>query len=197
LLEASVAAHQRAVALESKIRTSVVHTWFLQRDYARVASTRLEDNPYIVAVSLAEVGRGNEALPVLRALEEKIKTRMNDFMMSARTLIEGDAPASIAAIRRISGSAFSDPEGLLYLTRHLTHLGEGNAALELFERAVGGGFLCHPTMASDPWLDPVRKRPEFAKLLERAKTQHQSAKQEFERLEGDRILGTAARAEGA
>src|SRR6201995_3909561 len=27
LLEASAAAHQRAVALESKIRTSVVHTW--------------------------------------------------------------------------------------------------------------------------------------------------------------------------
>ena len=38
LLEASVAAHSRAVALEPKIRTSVPHTWFLQRDYARVAS---------------------------------------------------------------------------------------------------------------------------------------------------------------
>src|SRR5712692_333604 len=76
LLEASVAAHTRAVALEPKIRTSVVHTWFLQRDYARVASMRIEDNPYIVALSLAEVGRKDEALPVLRTLEAKIKTRM-------------------------------------------------------------------------------------------------------------------------
>ena len=91
LLEASVAAHARAVALEPKIRTSVLHTWFLQRDNARVASTRIEDNPYIVALSLAEVGRKDEALPVLRALEEKIKTRMRDFMMAARTMIEGDA----------------------------------------------------------------------------------------------------------
>jgi DNA-binding winged helix-turn-helix (wHTH) protein/tetratricopeptide (TPR) repeat protein len=196
LLEASVAAHRRAVALESKIRTSVVHTWFLQRDYTRVASTRLEDNPYIVALSLAAIRRGHEALPVLRALEEKIKTRMRDFMVSARALIEGDTATSIEAIGRISASAFGDPEGLLYLTRHLAHLDEGDAAVELFDRVVVGGFFCYPAMASDPWLDSVRNRPEFTKLLQRAKEQHQSAKREFERLEGDRILEIVARAEG-
>ncbi len=49
LLEASVAAHSLAIALEPKIRTSVPHTWFLQGDHARVASLRIEDNPYIVS----------------------------------------------------------------------------------------------------------------------------------------------------
>jgi hypothetical protein len=33
--------------------------------------------------------RGNEAIAALRTLEEKIKTRMRDFMMAARTMIEG------------------------------------------------------------------------------------------------------------
>jgi tetratricopeptide (TPR) repeat protein len=88
LLEASVAAYARAVALEPTIRTSVVHTWFLQRNHERVASTRLEDNPYIVALSLAEVGRRNEAVTALRAREERVQTRMRDFMMAARTMIE-------------------------------------------------------------------------------------------------------------
>src|SRR5215831_5945438 len=111
LLEASVAAYARAVALEPAIRTSVVHTWFLQRNYKRVASTRLEDNPYIVAMSLAEVGRGNEAAATLRTLEEKTKTRIRDFMMAARTMIEGDRASSVSAVRRIVESAFSDPEG--------------------------------------------------------------------------------------
>lgn len=47
---------QRACSpLEPKIRTIVVHTWFLRRDYDGVTSTKLEDNPYIVALSLAEV----------------------------------------------------------------------------------------------------------------------------------------------
>jgi len=197
LLEASVAAYARAVALEPTIRTSIVHTWFLQRDNKRVASTKLEDNPYIVALSLAEVGRGNEAVAMLRTLEEKIKTRIRDFMIAARTMIEGDAAGGIAAVGRIVDSAFSDPEALLYLTRHLAHLNQIDAALELFERVVRGGFFCYPAMSSDPWLDPVRKRPEFTRLLEKAEQQHQVAAREFARLEGDRILGIRIRAGSA
>ncbi len=57
LLDASAAAHARAVALEPKIRTSVPHTWFLQQDHVRVATLRVEDNPYIVSLSLAEGSR--------------------------------------------------------------------------------------------------------------------------------------------
>jgi tetratricopeptide (TPR) repeat protein len=193
LLEASVAAYERAVALEPTIRTSIVHTWFLQRDNKRVASTKLEDNPYIVALSLAEVGRGSEAVAALRTLEEKIKTRMRDFMMAARTMIEGDAAGSLAAVRRIVASEFRDSEGLFYLTRHLSHLKQIDAALELFERVVGGGIFCYPAMSNDPWLDPIRERPEFMKLLETAEKQHQVAEEEFARLEGDRILGIGTR----
>jgi TolB-like protein len=191
LLEASAAAHARAAALEPAIRTSIVHTWFLQRDYKRVASTRLEDNPYIVALSLAEVGRGGEAAAMLRTLEEKTATRMRDFMRAARTMIEGDAEGSIAAIGRIVHSAFGDPEGLLYLTRHLAHLNQVDAALELFERVVGGGICCHPALCGDPWLERVRERAEFVRLLDRVEQQHRAAAKEFARLEGDRILGSA------
>lgn len=191
LLEASVAAHSRAMALEPKIRTSVPHTLFLQRDYALVASMRIEENPYIVAVSLAEVGRKDEALPVLRTLEEKLKTRMRDFIMAARTMIEGNAAASVAAVGRIVASEFSDPEGLFYLTRHLAHLNQPDSALDLLDRVVGGGFFCYPAMSSDPWLDPIRKKPRFAKLLGRAEQQHHAAAKEFTRLEGNRILGIA------
>jgi DNA-binding winged helix-turn-helix (wHTH) protein/tetratricopeptide (TPR) repeat protein len=189
LLDASAAAHGRAIALEPKIRTSVVHTWFLQRDYARVAATRLEDNAYIVAISMAEAGKTQELLPPLRALEDKVKTRMRDFIMAARTLVEGDTAGSVEAVGRILGSAFSDPEALFYLTRHLAHLGQADAALDLFERVVAGGFFCYPAMLEDPWLGSLHKRAGFARLLARAEDQHRKVRQEFERLEGDRILG--------
>lgn len=192
LLEASVAAHTRAVVLDPKIRTSVPHTWFLQRDYARVASTRLEDNAYIVAISRAEVGRKQEDLPVLRALEEKITTRMRDFIMAARTLIEGDASASLAAIDRILASAFSDPEALFYLSRHLTRLNQIDSALDLLERVVASGFYCYPAMSRDPWLDPARQSPRFATLLANAQQQHRTAEEQFSHLEGDRALALPA-----
>lgn len=193
LLEASVAAYARSVALEPTIRTSIVHTWFLQRDYKRVASTKLEDNPYIVALSLAEIGRGNEAVVTLRNLEGKVKTRMRDFMIAARTMIEGDPEGSIAAVNRIVASEFRDPEGLFYLTRHLAHLDQVDAALKVFERVVGGGVFCYPAMSSDPWLDPIRQRLEFTRLLETAEQQHRFAEREFARLDGHRILGFGTR----
>jgi DNA-binding winged helix-turn-helix (wHTH) protein/tetratricopeptide (TPR) repeat protein len=189
LFEASAAAYARAVALEANIRTSVVHTWFLQRDYRRVAATRLEDNPYIVAIALMEAGRGNEAIPTLRTLEEKVKTRMRDFMIAARAMIEGDTSSSVAAVDRIIHSAFGDPEALLYLTRHMAHLNQVDVALELFERVVGGGLFCYPAMSRDPWLDPLRQSRRFATLLARAELQHKAAASEFARLQGSRILG--------
>jgi DNA-binding winged helix-turn-helix (wHTH) protein/tetratricopeptide (TPR) repeat protein len=188
LLEGSAGAYARASALEPMIRTSVVHTWFLQRDYKRVAATRIEENPYIVAVAMAESGRGSDAAGALRGLEEKVQTRMRDFMTAARLMIEGDGEGSAAAIGRIVGSAFRDPEGLWYLTRHLARLGQVDAALELFERVVAGGIFCYPAMACDPWLDSVRERPEFARLMETVREKHVAAASEFARLDGERVL---------
>jgi hypothetical protein len=189
LLDASVAAHRCALDLEPKIRTSVGHTWFLQADYERVATVKIAEYPYVVAISMAELGRGDEVLPVLRDLERTLPSRLRDFAGAARTLIEGHAAESTAAVARIVTSDFRDPEGLFYLARHLAHLQEVDPALDLFERVVAGGFCCFPAMARDPWLDPLRKKPAFTRLLRRAETRHQEALAAFERLGGDGVLG--------
>ena len=190
-LEASVAAHTRAVALDPKVRTSVPHTWFLQRDYERLAAVKLDEYPYVMAVALMELGRKDQPLPGLRALEEKTKTRFRDFAMAARTLLEGDAEASVAAVGRVVASDFGDPEGLFYLARHLSRLEQRAAAIDLLDRVIGGGYSCYPVFATDPWLDPIRETPRFAKLLSLSEQNHKDAASEFARLGGDRILGIA------
>ena len=189
LLEASDAAHARALELEPKIRTSVGHTWFLHADHARVATLKLSDYPYIVAISMAELGRGTEVLPALRELEPKLPGRLRDFAVTARTLLEGNAAESVATIRGIVSSDFRDPEGLFYLSRHLTHLHEVEPALDLLERVVASGYCCFPTMDRDPWLDSLRKKPAFAKLLRRAEAGHQEALAAFERVGGRNVFG--------
>lgn len=191
LLDASVAAHDRALELDPRIRTSVPHTWFLQGDLARLSTVKIEEFPYIVAVALAELGREREALPVMRELEQKSKTRIRDFMIAARTLIENDTAESIAAVKRILASDFQDPEGLFYLSRHLAHLNEAGPALQLLDRVVRGGFFCFPALAKDPWLDSLRTEPAFIGLLHQAEMQHQDALGAFKRLNGEKVLGLA------
>jgi TolB-like protein len=192
LLDASVAAHTRALELEPKIRTSVGHTWFLQADYARVATVRIADYPYIVAISQAELGRGKEVLPVLVELEHKLPGRLRDFAVVARTLLEGSTVASVAAVGQIVDSNFRDPEGLFYLARHLAHLNEVKPALDLLERVVASGHFCFPTLDRDPWLGSLRKKPAFTKLLRRAETLHQEALTTFEQLGGHKVFGAAS-----
>ena len=192
LLEASLAADAMARRLEPRIRTSVPHTWFLQGDHRRVASQKLPENPYIVAISLGALGRQQEAITALRDLEKTTTTRMRDFMVAARTLLEGDRAQSVAAVNRIVASDFRDPEGLFYLARHLSHLQQVTPALELFERVVEGGFFCFPAMTQDPWLDPLRKKPSFTKRLREAETRHRGAAAAFTKLQGENVLGVVS-----
>src|SRR5262249_3849567 len=124
LLDASVAAHERAVALEPKIRTSVAHTWYFQRNFARVVSIKPIDFPYIVPLSMSELGRKADAIAVLREMEQKIQTRVRELVTAARLLLDNDAVQSIAAVNRFLAPDFKDPEGLFYAARHLARLNE-------------------------------------------------------------------------
>ena len=188
LLDASIAADQRARQLEPRIRTSVVHTHFLRRDYARVATAKLDEVPYIGPLSLAAVGRRTEAVAAVRELEERTRTRLREFMVAARALLEGKTDESLAAVRRVLATDFSDPEGLFYLSRHLAHLKDLDGALEVFGRVVKGGYACYPVMAEDEWLDPLRARREFKQLLADARRRHEEATQIFKDMRGESLL---------
>ena len=189
LLEASAAAHARAIALDRKIRTSVPHTWFLQGHYARVAAVTATGYAYIVSLSMAELGRGAEAIELLREVEPKIPMRIRDLMVAARMMLEGNAGESIAAINRVAASEFRDPEALFYLARQLARLRQPGAAIALLERAIESGFCCLPALERDPWLAPVRPRSAFSTLLRRADASHRAAAHAFEDLRGSQFLG--------
>jgi DNA-binding winged helix-turn-helix (wHTH) protein/tetratricopeptide (TPR) repeat protein len=192
LLDASVAADRRARSLDRRTATSVAHTYFLRREYERVLDAKFESVPYIAAISLAELGRRQEALDGLSALAPRASPRMKDFIAAAQSFIEERPAESLKAVHRIVSSDFRDPEGLFYLARHLARLGDADGALRLLGRVAAGGFACYSALAGDSWLAPLGARPEFKNVLADTLARHEAARSAFDAVNGPRLLGMDA-----
>jgi hypothetical protein len=112
LLDCVGAAHDRALELEPKIRTSVGHTWFLQADHRRVATLKLPDYPYYRGDLAGGAGTRERGAACASRTGTKLPGRLRDFALAARTLLEEMPAESVAVIGRIVSSDFRDPEGL-------------------------------------------------------------------------------------
>jgi tetratricopeptide (TPR) repeat protein len=54
--------------------------------------------------------------------------------------------------------------------------GDADTAVAWLEETVRWGFLCYPLFERDPWLDPVRKSPEFVAFMARVRPSWERAR---------------------
>jgi len=192
LLQASLEAHRQARRLDPNIRTGVTHTCFAMGDYQGALEAAGEDFGYFGPLRLAMLGRVEEAIALLKEKEPVVSERLGQvFMISLRTLLEGNREASLEASDELISRGFEDPEGRYYLARQLAYLSDIGRATHVLKSTVDGGYFCYPQMASDPWLDPVRGDAEFKRILQRAQALHQEAIEVFRAEGGPPLLGQA------
>jgi TolB-like protein/tetratricopeptide (TPR) repeat protein len=190
LLDAALAAHLQARRLDPNISTSVMHTYIMLGDYQNAVDNSQDDFGYGMPIALSMLGRVEEAIAVLRKKEPPLSRRLGRlYMLSLRALLEGDRAESLRASDELLGATFRDPEGWYYLARQLCYMSEAERAFLTLSRAVDGGFFCFPAMLRDPWLDPLRGRPEFKQILGKAQTLHQEALNAFAAEGGESVLG--------
>jgi TolB-like protein len=187
LLRASVAAFEQARRLDSRIPSSVAVTFFMLGEYERVLEFAVEGIPYLRNVALVMLGKPEEALESLRTIDDRIASLMVSFTSSLRLLIAGKLQESVDAMRLLR--EIRDPEARYFVGRHFAYAGDHAGALSAIEWAVDNGFFCAPAMARDPWLDPIRARPEFSSIVRRAEARHRDAVVTFLSAQGDRLLG--------
>jgi tetratricopeptide (TPR) repeat protein len=169
----------------------VVNTFFQLGDYERALACNDKGAPYFDAISLAELGRQDEAIELLRSVGRKAPPRMREFMDAAIWALEGRGitAEALEGIERGFFAHVSDPEGLFYASRHLAKLGEVRLALREFTRAVDGGYFCYPAFRTDKWLDNLRGHEEFEATLARAKERYLDAARAFKAAHGEAIVG--------
>jgi serine/threonine protein kinase/tetratricopeptide (TPR) repeat protein len=193
LLQPALAAHHEARRLDPQIPTSVNHTYFMLGDYARALEASAGDFGYAQAIALVALGRGNEAISMLREKEQMQPWRLGRlYLTSLRALLEGNHDESLQAHDELIRGTFRDPEGVFYLARQLAYIGQEAKAISVLSRAIDNGFFCYPAMIRDPWLDPLRGRGEFTDLLRKAQQLHREAVRSFLARGGDSLLGIQA-----
>ncbi|HLG98728.1 MAG TPA: protein kinase [Bryobacteraceae bacterium] len=192
LLQASQAAHRQARRLDRNIATSVVHTYFLMGDYESALDASHADFGFATAISLAMLGRTEQAIKILAEKEASTKGRLGRlYLASLRSALLGQRDEALAVADEQLAASFRDPEGWYYLARLLGYLNEPDRALRALQRTVDWGFFCFPAMTSDPWLKALRGERRFDAILSQAEERHREANDAFTALGGPALLGCA------
>lgn len=191
LLDASIAAHRRAVALDPLIATSVLQSYWMNQDIplALAESSKLSGGS-LRAMVLALAGRDAEAIAFLKEQEAKLPyERMRQLSLALRSLLEGDRATSLTAIDGLLLTTPSDPEARYFFARYLARLGEIDRANDVLASAVFGGFIANRVMAWDPWLDGLRATASFQAVLAQAEARYAVAVRGFRDAGGEVVLG--------
>lgn len=188
----AIAAYEHARRFDPQIRTAVSHAYFASSQYDRAIETDTEDPPMMTALSLDMLGRSDEGAARLRARRVPgMPALYRLFMDVLLGVLEKDhASARVAGDEILQLWNLRDPCGAFYLARSLAAI-EHPRAIEMFRRAVEGGFHAARLFARDPWLDPLRGDREFTRILELAETGRRDAARAFIEAGGERILGPA------
>jgi DNA-binding winged helix-turn-helix (wHTH) protein/TolB-like protein/Flp pilus assembly protein TadD len=81
--------------------------------------------------------------------------------------------------RGIEQSGVGDAEGVYKVAQGYAALGDMASAMRVLRRSIERGFFCHAYFISDPLLEPLRRAPEFAALMEKARARHEQFRQAF------------------
>ncbi len=190
LLEASAAAHEQVRKLDPGAQTSVPYTYLFMRDMDRCLAADDAPMHFNRVMALLTLGRVEEARALADSTIEKLgsammRTAVRGYVASAL----GDPGPFLAFVDAMQKSAFNDPEALLLMARAAARLGLTDVALRSLDRSIRGGHTCSTFLRVDPWLDSLRDRPEFQRLVEDAEKVRREARSHFLASGGEQILG--------
>lgn len=187
LLDESVAAHGRAIALDPAVATSVTHTHFLRGDYRASLETYSGVRYYLDAAAWAALGDGPRAATLLRERLSagQLSSPMEALARSLQAILEGrrrDAAAIMTAMQ-----TDVEPEGQFYLARHWGMLGDAPKTVALLARTRDAGMTSSTALQCDAAFDRVRHEDAFSEERRRAARRERDIRRELEGVAGSRV----------
>jgi serine/threonine protein kinase len=191
LYAASIAAHERARALDPKIKTSIEHTYLQLADYERAAETAPEHFVALMAMIRELSGDPAGAIEVLERAHEDQVEGVRVYVGAPLAALQGRTAEAEAKIRAVCDKGLRDPEAIFLFARTAGRAGAVELGLELIETTVDRGLYTVAGLERDPWLESLRGEPRFQAALERARNGQREGAAAFREAGGVEILGVA------
>jgi non-specific serine/threonine protein kinase len=180
LLDASVSAHRQAQRISSRVPTSVAQTYFVMGEYERCLETYHDDFGYIGALALYALGREADAHAVVTERQQWRQTPLAlSFLAGLRALMEGRLEECVRMVDDARETFHMRGEELFYISRHYAKAGALDKATAAVRAVVETGYFNYPTLATDPWLAPLRGQSAFEEVLKTAEARHRAAEALF------------------
>ena len=194
LLDQSVAAHERACALDPAIVTSVAHTHFLRCEYEATLDTYGATRYYLDAAAWAARGDTSRATTLLQErLAGPLSPLMAGLMGSLAATLAGRRDEAVTMMRELD--VVHEPEVVFYLARHFALLGLAEESIRSLQRARSEGFMSSYTLRNDAAFAPMRNGDAFGHEIRESETQERETRRAWERAGGERVLCVTAGAQ--
>ena len=193
LLDESLVAQQARQSTGSAIVTSVPHTHFLLCAYEAAIESYADTRYYLDAACWTALGDPRRATELLTERLRKPRVSGLSDLMSG---LMGSLLAILERKRRDAMTLMNgmqidhDPEIAFYLARHFAMLNAPAESVAMVQRARLHGHTSSHTLAHDAVFTPFRKRADFQRELDLARSKEQEARAAFKSAGGSAVLSS-------
>ncbi len=188
LLDASIAAYEKAYRLDPNIRTSVCHSYWFRGDVKRAIATDAGEIPFMKVLAQVRDGEKGQVLEGFRALAVGDGTTYASGWGRLVAALTGDHAGFERGLED-DVKKMRDPEGIYYWAVMSAWIGDEDRAFDMLQRTVDRGWMCSQAMTTEPWFDRVRTDPRMSAIVHEMETRQREAAAAFVGAGGDQLLG--------
>ena len=188
LLDASIAAYEKAYRLDPNVRTSVCHSYWYAGQLEPAVETDNADVQFMKLLAELRHGKIDQVLSLLTSLGSHDRSMYGSGWQRLVAALSGDKTTFDEGLDD-EVATMRNPEGIFYWALMAMLLGDTDRVIALLRITLKRGWFCHQAIAMEPVLDDLRTDSRLLDIVREMESRQREAAAAFVAAGGDRLLG--------